>query len=622
MASAFAGIEMGKRSLMAQSTAISTAGHNISNADTEGYSRQRVNLKQFDPLYRPDLSRAETAGQIGQGISAESITRVRDELLEKRIVAQSSSESYWEVRSQYYSMLEGVYNEPAEVSVRTNMDKFWEAWQELSLYPETKAARQAVVTRGETLAESIQQRQKSLAGIGTLLNGDIDATVKQLNDYATRIAELNKEIERSEAMGDHPNDLYDQRDLMVEKLSKIANVTTDTRDNDEFMVHIDGHVLVQGKVARQLDTEPVLDNSGYNKVVWADTRAVAEISDGSLGALIELRDVDLRNELQSLDTMTMNFMDLVNDIHRNSVGANNTTGLDFFVEDPFVTNAIGSYDRNGDGVEDASYIFRLTGTNKLDPQQQIGLEGTITISGHDGNIDIPYYAADTVETVINRINDSNGEVKAYLDRNNNLVLKGSTASSADNPDFVIRHVEDSGFFLTGYSGILAESGPEGAFDFENPTAVNVLADAQYTVSPVMNPSGYMKVNPAIVNDVLSVAAAKPNSDGTVEIGDASSALEIASLRNSKVMIGNADTFDDYFADAVTNVGLKGEQAQMNLENQTAIMADLRTMRDSISGVNIDEELADIIKFQHGYNAAAKLISIMDNLLDTVINGLV
>ena len=622
MASAFAGIEMGKRSLMAQSTAISTAGHNISNADTEGYSRQRVNLKQFDPLYRPDLSRAETAGQIGQGISAESITRVRDELLEKRIVAQSSSESYWEVRSQYYSMLEGVYNEPAEVSVRTNMDKFWEAWQELSLYPETKAARQAVVTRGETLAEAIQQRQKSLAGIGTLLNGDIDATIKQLNDYATRIAELNKEIERSEAMGDHPNDLYDQRDLMVEKLSSIANVTTDTRDNDEFMVHIDGHVLVQGKVARQLDTEPVLDNSGYNKVVWADTRAVAEISDGSLGALIELRDVDLRNELQSLDTMTMNFMDLVNDIHRNSVGANNTTGLDFFVEDPFVTNAIGSYDRNGDGVEDASYIFRLTGTNKLDPQQQIGLEGTITISGHDGNIDIPYYAADTVETVINRINDSNGEVKAYLDRNNNLVLKGSTASSADNPDFVIRHVEDSGFFLTGYSGILAESGSEGAFDFENPTAVNVLADAQYTVSPVMNPSGYMKVNPAIVNDVLSVAAAKPNSDGTVEIGDASSALEIASLRNSKVMIGNADTFDDYFADAVTNVGLKGEQAQMNLENQTAIMADLRTMRDSISGVNIDEELADIIKFQHGYNAAAKLISIMDNLLDTVINGLV
>ena len=622
MASAFAGIEMGKRSLMAQSTAISTAGHNISNADTEGYSRQRVNLKQFDPLYRPDLSRAETAGQIGQGISAESITRVRDELLEKRIVAQSSSESYWEVRSQYYSMLEGVYNEPAEVSVRTNMDKFWEAWQELSLYPETKAARQAVVTRGETLAEAIQQRQKSLAGIGTLLNGDIDATIKQLNDYATRIAELNKEIERSEAMGDHPNDLYDQRDLMVEKLSKIANVTTDTRDNDEFMVHIDGHVLVQGKVARHLDTEPVLDNSGYNKVVWADTRAVAEISDGSLGALIELRDVDLRNELQSLDTMTMNFMDLVNDIHRNSVGANNTTGLDFFVEDPFVTNAIGSYDRNGDGVEDASYIFRLTGTNKLDPQQQIGLEGTITISGHDGNIDIPYYAADTVETVINRINDSNGEVKAYLDRNNNLVLKGSTASSADNPDFVIRHVEDSGFFLTGYSGILAESGAAGAFDFENPTAVNVLADAQYTVSPVMNPSGYMKVNPAIVNDVLSVAAAKPNSDGTVEIGDASSALEIASLRNSKVMIGNADTFDDYFADAVTNVGLKGEQAQMNLENQTAIMADLRTMRDSISGVNIDEELADIIKFQHGYNAAAKLISIMDNLLDTVINGLV
>lgn len=621
MSSAFAGIEMGKRGLMAHNTAITTAGHNISNADTEGYSRQRVSVKQFDPIYRPDLSRAETAGQIGQGVTAESITRVRDQMLDSRITAQANEESYWAIREQYYTMIEGVYNEPADISVRSNMDKFWESWQELSLYPETKAARQAVVTRGETLTNSIQQRQKSLAGIGTLLNNDISANVRQLNDYAKRIASINQEIEKSEAMGDNPNDLYDQRDLMVEKLSKIANITVDTRDNDEFMVHIDGHILVQGGIARQLDTEPVLDNSGYNKVIWSDTRNVAEISGGSLGALIELRDVDVRNELQSLDTMTMNFMDLVNDIHRNSVGANNTTGLDFFVEQPFVTNAMGSYDRNGDGNFDSTYIFRLTGTNKLDAHQQIGLEGTMTISAKDGNLQIPYHATDTVETVINRINDSNGEVKAYLDRNNNLVLKGTTASSAENPDFVIRHVEDSGFFLTGYSGILANSGAEGAFDFENPTAVNVLASNQYTVSPVMNPSGYMTVNSAIVNDILSVAAAKPNSDGTVEIGDSSSALEIAALRNSKVMIGNSETFDDYFADAVTNVGLKGEQAQLNLENQNAIMADLRDLRDSISGVNIDEELADIIKFQHGYNAAAKLISIMDSLLDTVINKL-
>lgn len=621
MASTFAGIEMGKRGLMAMNVALNTAGHNITNADTEGYSRQRVELRSYDPLYRADLSRAGTAGQIGQGVDVESISRVRDELVDTRIVEQSNLESYWSTREKYYTMIEEVYNEPDDISVRSNMDKFWESWEELSLYPETRAARQAVVTRGETLAESIKQQYTGLAGIGTLLNGDIESTVKQVNDYADRIAALNEQIVRSEAMGDNPNDLYDKRDLYVEKLSKLANITRDNRDADEFMVHLNGQVLVQGGQARKFTVEPMIDNNGYSKVVWADTGDTVQVSGGTLGALIELRDVDVRGELQNLNTMAMNFMDLVNDIHRNGVGANNVTGLDFFVEQPFVNNALGNYDRDGDGVEDSSYIFRLTGTNELNPQQQIGLEGKITIAGKSGNIDIEYYAADTVETVINRINDSEGEVKAYLDRNNNLVLKGVAAAAEENPDFVIRHVEDSGFFLTGYSGILKDSGAEGAFDFASTNAIDKLADAQYTVSPVLNPAGYMAVNTAIKNDVLSVAAATRGADGRVEAGDNSAAVAIAALRNSEIMVGESKTFDDYFADSVTNVGLKGEQAELNYENQVAIMDDLRSLRDSVSGVNIDEELADIIKFQQGYNIAAKLVTIMDELLDTVI-GLV
>lgn len=625
MASSFAGIEIGKRSLMAQSQAISTAGHNISNADTEGYSRQRVQLRQFDPIYRPDLTRAETPGQIGQGVSIESITRVRDELLDAQITAQANQESYWSTREKYYVMIEQIYNEPEDVSIRSNMDKFWSSWQELSLYPESQAARQSIVTRGESLVNSIKQRFNSLEGIGTLLNGDIKATVDQVNTYARQIAQLNTEIVRSKAMGDNPNDLLDRRDLMVEKLSSLANITTDQRDSDEFMVHIDGKVLVQGGNARALDVVSPTDNNSFNKVVWADTRDDALISGGSLGALIELRDVDVRKELQQLNTMTMNFADLVNDVHRNAVGANNVTGLDFFTQQPFVTNVAGNYDRNGDGAFDSSYIFRITGTNKLNPQEQIGLSGTITLSGADGNVNVPYYPTDTVEAVIARINDSNGEVKAYLDRNNNLVLKATTAEDADNPDFVIRHVEDDGHFLAGYSGILAGSGEEFAYDFAQPDAVNVLVGgltdegAQFAVAPVLNPAAYIAVNPAIQSDVLSVAASFPDVRGEAESGDGSAALEIASIRNSDVMIGRYRTLDDYFAESVTNVALKGEQAEINMMSQNSIMADLRTMRESISGVNIDEELADILKFQHGYNAAARFINVMDELLDTVIN---
>lgn len=621
MGSTFSGIELGKRSIMAHTDAISTAGHNISNANTEGYSRQRVQLKEFDPLYRPDLERPERAGMIGQGIDVQSITRIRDEMLDQRITAQQNQESYWDTRSKYYTMIEQIYNEPDEVSIRSNMDKFWESWQELSINPESQAARQAVVTRGESLSDSIKSKWENLMGVGSLINSDIDSTVKQINSYANQIAAVNSEIVRSRGVGDNPNDLLDRRDLLVDKLSKLANIATDRRDPDEFMVHLDGKVLVQGGVARNFDLVSLTDNNGYEKLVWADTREDVSVSGGTLGALIELRDVDVRNEIQSLNTMTMNFSDLVNDVHRNAYGANNVTGLDFFTQHSFVENVNGNFDRNGDGVLDHSYIFRFTGTTTLNPQEQIGFEGVMTFSGPSGNVQVPYHPTDTVETVINRINDSNGEVKAYLDRNNNLVLKGTTAQNVENPDFVIRHVEDSGFFLTGYSGILAASGADGAYDFARADAVDSLAGAQFAVSPVLNPAGYIEVNSVIKNDVKSVAAAFRDDSGNVNAGDGRAAVEIASIRNTKVMIGHERTLDDYFADSVTNVGLKGEQAENNLKSHMAIMNDLRTMRDSISGVNIDEELSDIIKFQHGYNAAAKFVTIWDSLIDTVINRL-
>lgn len=621
MASAFAGIEIGKRSLDAHNQSITTAGHNITNAGTEGYSRQRVQVKTFEPIYRPDLSRAGVPGQIGQGAVAESVNRVRDEMLDQRITAQTNQESFWATREKYMQMLEQIYNEPADVSIRSNMDKFWEGWQELSVHPESQAARQAVVTRANTLTESIQQRFESLSGVGNLINGDIEATVRQVNSFASQIAELNNEIVRSRAMGDNPNDLLDRRDLLVDKLASLVNVSSDQRDSDEFMVHVDGHILVQGNVARSLDTVTPGDNNGYSKVIWKDTGLDAEISGGSLGALIGLRDVDVREEIQSLNTMTLNFADLVNDVHRNAVGANGVTGQDFFVQQPFVTNVNGNYDADGDGNFDHSYIFRMTGTNSLNAQDQIGLEGVMTLSGQAGNVEIAYHATDTVEDVINRINDSTGEVKAYLDKNHNLVLKASASQAPENPDFVIRYIEDSGFFLSGYSGILSGAGPENAYDFTRPDAVNVLAGAQTAVSPVLNPAAYISVNKVLQNDVMGVAAAYPSVDGLVNMGDGKAAVDIAAIRNWPMMIGRERTLDDYFADSVTNIGLKGEQAQTNLASQNALMADLRNLRDSVSGVNIDEELADIMKFQHGYNAAAKYVTVVDEMLDTIINRL-
>ena len=190
-----------------------------------------------------------------------------------------------------------------------------------------------------------------------------------------------------------------------------------------------------------------------------------------------------------------------------------------------------------------------------------------------------------------------------------------------NPDFVIRHVEDSGHFLVGYAGILNESGPEGAFTWAVADAVDSLrvGPENFAVAPVSHPSGWIEVNPVLVRDSSYVAAGFGENGRPANPGNGSAAAAISSIRNNRIMVGNFNTFDDYFANSVGNIALMGEQAERALATENQIMKYLRDWRQSISGVNIDEELSNMIRFQHGYNAAARFITTVNSMLDTLIN---
>jgi flagellar hook-associated protein 1 FlgK len=623
MDSSFAGIEIGKRSLFAHNRALTTVGHNLSNASTEGYSRQRVEFTSSDPLYRPDLTRAETPGQIGQGVDIASVTRVKDELLEGRIVANGSNETYWQTRNKYVKQMEQVYNEPTELSLRGRMDQFWNSWQELANYPEQTAAREVVIEKGNSLAEGVRLRYQQLNQIRGVLNDEIAVQVAKVNDITTQIAALNVEIVKVKAEGDNPNDLMDKRDKLVNDLSGLINITVDQRDPDEFSIHTEGYHIVQGSIHRSFDLAGDPANEGYTKITWADLKDDAHFTGGSIGALVELRDKDVRQEIQGLDTFAVSFIDLVNGVHRESYGINGQTGKDFFVQYPFVNNAQGNFDRNGDGKVDHSYIYRMNGGNTLDPQQQVGLRGRMTLPGAAGDVTVDYYPTDTVEDVVNRINHAGADVVARLDRNKRLELKATPGGSLTQPDFVIRKVEDSGQFLVGYADLLRQSGAAGAFDFARPDAITALRaeNTGYAVAPVVHPSGWMAVNEEIRRDPLSIAASLGSPAKPGDVGDGRAALEIADLRQKTVLVGSSPTFDDYFADRVAYVGIKGQEAQIATKTQELIMKNLRDMRESYSGVNMDEELANMIKFQHGYNAAAKFVTTIDEMLDTVINRL-
>jgi flagellar hook-associated protein 1 FlgK len=620
--STFMGIEIGKRGVMTHETALNTTGHNLTNASTEGYSRQRVEISAAAPLFLPGLERVAAPGQLGQGTEVERIERVRDQLLDGRIVAQAGGEGYWGTRDRYVRMLEQVYLEPGDNSVRSRMDKFWDAWQELALRPADTAPRIAVIERGKSLIDGIHGRYEALKGLQEMTEEDIRLTVSRMNELSRQIAGLNTDIQTIEAQGDNPNDLLDRRDLLTDELASIINITVDRRDSDEFMIHAGGRVLVQGDAGRRFALRRGADTDGYSRVTWADSGDELELRggehSGKLGALVELRDDTVRSEIQTLDNMTMNFVGLVNEVHRNGYGANMKSGIDFFTERPFVTNANGNYDRDGDGVEDSSYIFSVSGTERLESRAQIGLEGTITIAAADGSREVPYYATDTVADVIARINNSGAEVTARLNRDGFLTLKGTPSGSLENPDFVIRHVEDSGFFLTDYAGLLNRG---EAYDWAAPDAVAVLRGGagNYGLAPVAHPSGWIEVNSAILSDPLSVAAGFGENGRPANPGNGEAASAIAAIRNDEVMVGQFRTFDGYFADSVGRVGLLGEQSGRALETQNLIMKDLRDLRQSVSGVNMDEELANMIKYQHGYSAAARFITTINSMLDTLIN---
>jgi flagellar hook-associated protein 1 len=624
MTSTFLGIEIGKRAVDAHQQAQNVIGHNLSNINTKGYSRQRIEMTAYEPIYLPGLNRAETPGQVGQGTVVSRITRARDELLDRRIIAQAGGEGYWQARDPYIREMEMIYLEPGDISIRSKMDEFWDAWQELSIYPADTAPRIALLERGRTFIDGIHERYFALKNLQERADEDIRMTVSEINDLSRQIAGLNETIQRVRAQGDEPNDLYDRRDLLVDMLSSKINVTVDRRDPDEFMVHTNGIVLVQGRIGRQFDL--VLNpETGYSDIVWSETRNKLEFlngdHNGSLGALVDLRDYTINTEIQTLDNMTMNFVGLVNEIHEKAYGVNGETGLKFFTEHPFVTNVNGNYDRDGDGDDDSSYIFRVSGTNILESRAQVGLEGIITLSAYEGERKIQYYPTDTVADIINRINNSGAEVTARLNRDGYLTMKATPAEGWENPDFVIRHIEDSGHFLEGYAGLLNASGAEGAYDWARPDAVAALrgVTTDWEVAPIAHPSGWIEINTALTRDPLSVASGFGQNGRPANPANGEAAMAIASLRNSETMVGQYKTFDDYFAVSVGRIGLLGEQSQIALETQNLIMKQLEELRRSVSGVSMDEELSNMIKYQQGYNAAARFITVVNSMLDTIIN---
>lgn len=623
MDSTFSGIEIGKRSLFAHKDAMNTVGHNLSNATKPGYSRQRVTMKTEIPIYAPQLNRAKKQGQLGQGIVVQSIDRVKDELLNTRIVEESHRLGYWTSQDKFISMLEDVYNEPEDQSIRKRLNDFWESWQDLANQPQGLAERKIILERGKSFCELIRSRFHSLERIYIMANDEIKITTDEANNYIKNIANLNKQISKSQAMKDNPNDLMDARDLMVEKLGNLISVSIENKqDPNEFLIHSEGRHLVQGSIANEFKLEATNGPTRTRwSILWANNDKV-NLETGKLGSLLNIRDEEIKNEINELNNLAVNIIELVNEIHETGYGMDKKNGRSFFSKELKLTDDRGRYDTNGNGQFDSVHVFKINSTNEIFPEEKLGFYGTLKFEATNRNeiIEIPYNAPDTVQDLINRINNSNAQVTARINSEGKFEIKAVKEQENENITFRIKHIEDSGLFLTKYTGILNESGPEGAYDYRNIDTIDKLTPkSTYSISPLKNPAAWIKVADTIDLDPSKIAAGINSPTNEISIGDNQAALRISSFGNSQIMIGKNLTLNDYFANTASNIAIKGQISEITKESQSQILKDLTDLRMSISGVNKDEELANMIEFQQAFIAASKFITVSAELIDTVIN---
>lgn len=626
----FSGIEMGRLALQNFQTGLHTTGHNISNAKTEGYSKQRVVLRTRDPLYQPNLDRPERAGQIGQGMQVTEIQRVRDEFLDKRIGLEKVESGYWDARKKYLAQTEAVFNEPGSLNLREDLDAFWQGWQEVANNPAERAPKSVLIERAKRISDTVQHSFRQLKSIRESLDREVIHKTKRINEIATTVRDLNKQILQLEAVGDNPNDLYDRRDLLFEELSTLANVTMENIDPNETIVYIGGRHLVQGEQVEKLTLVEDPANEGMSRVLWKTDGVEVNFKGGEMRGLLEVRDVDVVSSINKLDAFALNLAETVNEIHRDGFGVNQVTGLDFFKTLPVTTSAEGNYDIKEDGNVH-TVLFKINGTNELNPKDTIGMKGELTFNNErrDGvKVKVPYFESDRVEDVIKRINDSDANVAAYLDHRNRLTIKARVYDDYKQPNFAIGHIEDSSEFLAGIGGILKEAGSSGAYQWTSASQTSKIrpgADS-YSVSPYQHPAARLAVNEYIQNDVDNLAVGggfDTTGDGKYDFapneGNNDIALKIAQIKHKDVMGDTHSTFNDFYAAAVADIGAKTETAAVETEKQGAIVGHLEQLRQAVSGVNLDEEMAEMVVYQHGYNAAARVVSTMDRLLDTIIN---
>lgn len=472
--STFQGLEIVKTGLFVSQQALDLTGHNIANANTPGYTRQVIDMSSIAPPTTFGMY-DQWGKAIGEGVKVQDIRQIRNQFLDNQYRRENKSLGEWETKSETLSAIEAIFNEPSDSGINAVLNDFFNSLQELSKNPESLTVRAEVRERGIALADTFNTVYQHLYDKENELNSTVQSRVGEINSYADRISKLNNEIYRFELTGQTANDLRDQRNLLVDQLSKLVNITTYEDSNRNFRIDIDGQALVDGQNAFTMS----VDNTGTVK--WDLAGTPVNPSSGILKGLLDMRDGDGTNGIKGIpyymtewNKLAYNMAQAVNSVHKTGYGLDSSTGINFFKD-------LGS-----------------TYNSSIQYAQQIQVDTSILAS-----------------------------------------------------------------------------------------------DGLQKIAAATNPSELP--------------------------GDNTNALNLISLRDQgNTGLGGA-TFDDFIRSLISNLGVDAEQANMMQKNQDIMVKQVDLNRQSVSGVSLDEEMTNMVKYQKSYAASARMITTMDELLDTLIN---
>ena len=545
MANYFNTINIGLRGLQAQKKSLDVTSHNIANANTEGYSRQRAVHSTTDPYTAPGFGMPEGAGQVGTGVEIEEINRIKDQFVEGQIWEKKQSQSYWNRRSDGLSRIENIFNEPSDSNLSAAFDKFWQSLEDLSNNPEDSAVRATVKERANTLVDSFHSIDEQLTAYKKSLNGDVKTTVDEINSLGKRISDLNEQIAHIKGTGKNPNDLMDTRDRLIEELNQKVNVRTRKNDRGYINVSIGGMSFVSGDAVNELKTETVSGSPNEDIIKFAELDKKANINSGELAALIDLRGADgegiIPDQKEKLDNIANTFANRFNEIHNSGYDLNKDAGEDFFLSD------------DGSNINADSII----------------LNGTI----------------------------------------DNDISKIAAGSLSDNRDVVT--VEDNGTYNGDEYSVTIDKN-NSTYTLKNLTTDTTIAtNANYT--------GDSFTAEGLTFNVEDSGTAFVNNN----IGSGDNALNLADTIKSDELDFNNDgniegTVMGKYESVISSLGVQGQRAKQMVENQDTLVNQLENKRQSISGVSIDEEMANMIKYQQAYSASAKVISNANRMMDSLM----